>query len=243
MIRRISPGTPARAPPPGAQRRACKRSTGGFTFAEDPCVGAPDARILWSDAVDPGVLPVTVLPATAATGDTVAIADLEPWLTVVSDGGGREHAVLSDGWRRIRLDVHGGSLAAGGVVHLHYPLQGIRSLEPKLLSLRRLVAFCRSQRFAATLFPPDRRLPRWIEALRVADARADGASYREIAIALFGEERTRADWAEGGRSLHSRVRRLVASARAMASGGYRGLLRGGDAAGLSGKAGRGEDDG
>lgn len=193
--------------------------------------------------MDPGVLPVIVLPATAATGDTVAIADLEPWLTVVGGNGGREHAVFSDGWRRIRLDVHGGSLAAGGVVHLHYPLQGICSLEPKLLPLRRLVAFCRSQRFAATLFPPDRRLPRWIDTLRVADARADGASYREIAIALFGEERTRADWTEGGRSLHSRVRRLVASARAMASGGYRDLLRGADAGAVSRLAERDENDG
>jgi hypothetical protein len=94
------------------------------------------------------------------------------------------------------------------------------------LPLRRLAAFCRGRCFAATLFPPDRRLARWLECLRIADARAAGASYRDIAIALYGEPRTQADWVGGGRSLHSRVRRLVATARTMASGGYRDLLRG-----------------
>jgi hypothetical protein len=223
----MAPGTHAPVPPPVVLCPVPTCSTGGFTFAEDPCIGAPDARILWTGAVDPGVLPVMVLPATAATDDTIAMADVAPWLTVVPGDRGREHAVLSDGWRRIRLDVEAGSLAAGGLVNLHYPLHGIRSVEPKVLPLRRLVAFCRGRRFAATLFPPDRRIARWIECLRVADARADGASYRDIAIALYGEPRMRADWVGGGRSLHSRVRRLVATARVMALGGYRDLLRGG----------------
>jgi hypothetical protein len=154
--------------------------------------------------------------------DLDALADL---LTVVGGVGRSEHAVLSDGWRRIRLDIDQGTLRRGGQVRLRYHLSGLVSVEPKLLPIRRLVTLCDAGRFAPGLFPPDRRLPRWIEFLRVADARASGASYRDIALVLYGEDRTRDEWHDEGRSLHSRVRRLVSGASDMAAGGYRDLLR------------------
>jgi hypothetical protein len=218
-------GMCARARRRAARHPQARPSNGGFTFAEDPCVGAPDARVLWSHALDPGILAVTIVPVAPDDDDAVALGELAPWLTVVDGIAGCEHAVLSDGWRRVRLDVHGGSLRSGGTVRFRYELGGISSLEPKLLPLRRLISFCRAHRFAATLFPTDRKLRRWIECLRVADARVSGASYREIAVVLFGEKRTRAEWQEGGRSLHSRVRRLAATGQFMSAGGYRHLLR------------------
>ncbi|WP_267432968.1 DUF2285 domain-containing protein [Sphingomonas sp. GM_Shp_1] len=165
------------------------------------------------------------MPASGPDPDAVNLNRLAPWLTVVEGRDAREHAVLSDGWRRIRVDVEAGTLRAGGTVILAYRLHGLCSTESRLLPLRRLVTLCRAGCFAATLFPPDRRMPRWIEFLRVADARTSGASYQDIAAVLFGEVRTRRDWHAPGRSLHSQVRRLVAGASAMAAGGYRDLLR------------------
>lgn len=222
----MSPGIPAPAPPPAAQSRPPARSSaGGCTFAEDPGIGAPAARILWHEALDPGTLSVTVTPVSGPDPDAVDLDRLAPWLTVVEGRDAREHAVLSDGWRRIRVDVEAGTLREGGTVILAHRLRGLCSVEPRLLPLRRLVTLCRGGCFAATLFPSDRRMPRWIEFLRVADARASGASYQDIAAVLFGEARTRRDWHAPGRSLHSQVRRLAAGASAMAAGGYRDLLR------------------
>jgi hypothetical protein len=164
---------------------------------------------------------VVATPAVAGDPDAVDPMALSPWLTLVSDRKG-EHAVLSDGWHHLRLDVVRGSLTAGPVI-LHYRIRGIATAQLKILPLRRLIDLCRTGQFSATLYPPDRRVARWILALRVHDAIVSGATQREIGRILF-----EADFGADTRdaeSLRARVRRLVSDARKMARGGYRLLLR------------------
>ncbi|MBB2169662.1 DUF2285 domain-containing protein [Gluconacetobacter aggeris] len=75
---------------------------------------------------------------------------------------------------------------------------------------------------------PWRRMPphvlnRYILALRVADARAAGASERQIAESLLDlPPRHHADWSD--LSVRSQVRRLDRLARRMTDGGYRDLM-------------------
>jgi hypothetical protein len=167
---------------------------------------------------------VVAVPGEAGDPDAIDIASLAPWLTVVRDDSG-EHAVLSDGWRHIRIDVEQGSLAEGRPVVLHYDLHGIASAQRKILPLRRLLDLYRHRRFSQSLYPPDRRLDRMIEALRVHDAVVAGASQRDIAQVMFGDDGS--DEERAGRrsdSLRSRVRRLVSDARLLARGGYRALM-------------------
>jgi len=204
------------------------RSDGGCTFAEDPLRDAVRARILWRAELDPGTLLVAVVPVAAGDPDAFDPARFARWLTVTADADGWEHAVLSDGFRHIRIDVEAGSLRLGQPVRLSYRLAGVASAAPKLLPLRRLIALCQRGRFAASLFPADRRIRRWLEVLRVHDAIRHGASQREIAMVLFGSERVDADRTGRADSLRSRVRRMVREARLLASGGYRLLLRGPD---------------
>jgi len=199
------------------------RCNGGFTFAERPEVEAPDARILWRADLDPGTLTVRATPIATGHPDAVPLGALAPWLTVVTDGTG-EHAVLSDGWRHLRIDVEHGSLAAGDAVRLEYRLNGIASAEPKILPLRRLIDLCRRRRFSVSLYPPDRRVERWLLVLRVHDALSAGASQRDIARVLFADAPERGEDRRSD-SLRSRVRRLVVEARRLAGGGYRALLQ------------------
>jgi hypothetical protein len=102
---------------------------------------------------------------------------------------------------------------------------GVASAEPKILPLRRLIDLCRRRRFSVSLYPPDRRVDRWILALRVHDALMAGANQREIARALFGGALVQGEGDRRSDSLRSRVRRLVADARLLAGGGYRALMR------------------
>ena len=199
---------------------------GGFTFAEHPDVEAPDARIIWRADFDPGTLEVVVSPVTRRGPDDVALAAIEPWLTISVDSASREHAVLSDGWHHIRLDVADGHLAGHDVVQFAYRLSGLTSTESRLLPLKRLIHLCRHRRFARSLYPPDPRIARWLLLLRVHDALSAGASQREIGIGLFGEARVDAQWNGRTDALRSRVRRLVRDATSMARGGYRSLLGG-----------------
>lgn len=221
----MSPGTHGRAPRPGEFAEPPPTlPNGGSTFAECPELAAPDARIIWRAELDPGTLEVGITPTIGGDPEGVDPAILAPWLTVTADPDGVEHAVLSDGWHHIRLDVGAGSLTGPAPIIFSYRIRGLAGAIVKLLPLRRMIDLCRHSRFAATLFPEDRRIARGLLLLRVHDALVDGASQREIAVALYGVERTAHEWAGRSDSLRSRVKRLVRDARAMASGGYRSLL-------------------
>lgn len=198
---------------------------GGCTFAEHPGLPAPEARLIWHADLDPGTIGVTALPADPADPDSIHVAGIAPWLAIAVDPAGCEHAVLSDGWHHIRLDIEEGRLAGQDAVLLHYRLRGLASAETRLLPLRRLLDLCRHRRFARSLFPRDPRIDRGIGLLRVHDALGEGASQREIGAMLFGEERAAQEWNGASDSLRSRVRRLVREARDMARGGYRQLMR------------------
>jgi hypothetical protein len=221
----MPPGMSGRARPPAACPPARRPRNGGFTFAEDPGLAAPDARLLWHADLDPGTLRVTAEPGSAGDPESFSIASLSQWLMLVADCAGQEHAVLSDGWHHIRLDVEKGSLARTDTVILSCRLRGIASTRTRLLPLRRFVELCRHRRFLPDLFPPDPWIQRWLTLLRVHDALAEGATQREIGTALFGEERVLRGWAGRSDSLRSRVRRLSRAAGVMARGGYRLLMR------------------
>lgn len=203
--------------------RVLRCPTGGCTFAEDPHRPAPEARVIWDARHDPGTIVADAVPGARDDPDAIESERFAAWLTMVADETG-EHVVMSDGLRHIRLDVRGASLCSGPVI-LHYQIAGSVSARPLLLPLRRVVEFWLHRRFAASLFPRDPRIERWLLALRVHDAVSDGANQREIAEALFGIERTRDGWGGVSDSLRSQVRRLVGEARALAHGGYRTLMR------------------
>ncbi|MCG7349865.1 DNA -binding domain-containing protein [Sphingomonas sp. ACRSK] len=91
-----------------------------------------------------------------------------------------------------------------------------RFLEPQFESVRRLDAFLRGREP-----PPDvgTRFGRLVEALRVGDAIAAGASQREIGLGIYGGE-----WPGDGEHLKSRVRRMVPLAAELIRIGPRGVL-------------------
>lgn len=181
--------------------------------------------MIWDAGVDSDTLPVAALSVDPGHADRFDPNRFAHLLAVVADPDGREHAVFSDGYRRIRIDVEEGSLMAGHSVLLRYALAGPvgRDTEMQLAPLRRLAGLLRTGRFLPALFPAERRVDRLITVLRVGDALHDGASQRDIAAGLFGTGRISSDWRTVSDSLRSRVRRLIREARRMAAGGYRGL--------------------
>lgn len=136
---------------------------------------------------------------------------------------GREELLLFEGGRCVRIEVTAGTLLAGPV-RLLYTLAGFSELEPKLLTLRRLLALRRLGRLPATLYPPERRARRWAMAFQAYDGARAGATHREIAIALFGAKRVETDWA-AGEDMRMRVHRLIRTAERLVEGGYLRLLR------------------
>lgn len=180
--------------------------------------------MIWDACLDPGTLAVDAIAAELSDPGAINPGELRGWLEVAQDGDGREHAVISDGWHRIRVDVASGTLLRGPVI-LQCRIEAARSALPKMLPLKRLIDFLLYRRFARTLYPADPRIERWLTALQVRDGLSDGASHRELADALYGAEQVAADWDGRSDSLRSRVRRLVAEAGRLSRGGYRQILR------------------
>lgn len=153
------------------------------------------------------------------------MALLVPWLRIATDAQGQEHASLTDGHRHIRLDIVAGSLAeASGAVLLRYDMWGSKMAGRRLRTLERFLDLVRTGRFRPPLYPADPAVAKGLQLLRVHDARASGASQRQIGELFFGLDAVRSGWEGRSDHLRQRVRRLVKTARAMADGGYRQLL-------------------
>ncbi|WP_408636677.1 DNA -binding domain-containing protein [Novosphingobium aquimarinum] len=107
---------------------------------------------------------------------------------------------------------------------LRFCFTGLARISAPLTTLRRLAAFERLGRMPRHLFPAERRADRWTLALRAHDARAHGASQREVAEALFGVAPVRREWDAASDHLRSKIRRLLRLGTGMTAGGWRTLL-------------------
>lgn len=142
---------------------------------------------------------LSVVAKATAAPDAVDIRRFGPRILLDMDG---EHVHLIVHGEIFRLDVVSGTVLAGPV-HLTYQLVRDERLGRQIDTIRRL-----EQAFAGTgpgQIEGTSRIARSTMALRAYDARADGASLREIATLLLGP----GEWPGPGEYRKSAIRRLV----------------------------------
>jgi hypothetical protein len=192
------------------RRASCDPQTFGLERFEDPAIGIPDARPLWSILIDPAVVRARPDNFHAEGSERVSLHELRALVSLSVDASGNEHVLLSDGRQQLRLDLLDGTLI-GCPASLRFDLEGFSRFGgqlPALQALARLVAegaFGNRSRID--------RHARWILELRTADALAAGASQQQIARIFFGSA-VAARWRRADDSYRKRVQRLVAHARA-----------------------------
>ena len=206
-----------------AGRESARPQAWGLCAFEHPDLAAPRARPVWTADACPHVLQAEGAPS-SDPADSFDIERFRGISTIIPGSDGGEHLLISDGLRTIRVDVWPRSLAAGPA-QLRYRLAGFASVERPLLTLRRLLALQRNGRFSRALHAREARTRRWQLLLRAHDALAAGADQREIAAELLSDAAAGARWRVRAASVRSQVQRLVRSARDMAAGGFRALLR------------------
>jgi hypothetical protein len=139
------------------------------------------------------------------------------------DAAGREQVALGDGQGRLRLEVGEGSIS-DGPVSLVARFDRLDWAEPQWLTLRRLIRSIRQDKLMTPPPLPRERTTRWQMALRCWDAKADGASHRDLADILVGPARARSEWGLESDYLRSRVRRILRFNRHMMNSGWKELL-------------------
>lgn len=189
--------------------------TGGYAFPIPPSRPATDAEIYWSPAVDPSVLILTP-PATPAM-PTLNIRVI-PSSARTADEGLYVHFVI--GVEHFSAICLGGRTPDGAVAAVTLIDQFMQDRVDAIVRFRDAVLHHRAS--PDTRLTPQRR-QRLIESLRAIDARQAGATYQEIAEAVFGATPVNTiTWKST--PLRDTVMRRTASGLDLVAGGYRKLL-------------------
>jgi hypothetical protein len=194
----------------------------GLVRFEAPDRTVPDARPLWAAELHPYVL--RVLAGGEGGPDDSFDTERFATLATLANSTPNEHLLLSDGLRTVRLDGPAGTFTSGPR-KLLYALGGLAAAERPLVTLRRLLALCRSGHFSRALHRPEPRARRWILMLRAHDGLLAGASQRDIARVLLSRTAGEPRWRSRESSVRAQAQRLVRSARQISAGAYRLLLR------------------
>jgi hypothetical protein len=192
----------------------------GLLFGEAPEIDGAHARLMWSAGVDPFVLKVEA----RCTGVGFDLQRVAQFATVVIDEQSHEHVVLSNGKQRIRIDIEDGTMLNGPVT-LKIICDTPMDAPTASRTLLRASALWQRGRMPSLEHSADQKMRRLISALRVNDALASGASHRNIACALFGDDRVAEEWNGTSDAMRSSVKRLVKLSKHLAAGGYRNLMQ------------------
>jgi hypothetical protein len=135
-----------------------------------------------------------------------------------------QHLLFRDSGQFLQVFVQGADLAEP--VHLLTEvIQSASILKHQLQMVECFNVLIQGGTLRRTSFSPNLRSQRLCTALRVLDGRLAGASYRDIAVALFGPDRVKDDWNAGGDHLKNRIRRAAQRGKFLMQGGYRALLK------------------
>lgn len=199
-----------------------EQQTWGLTAFEDPARTAAVAHVFWSPEASSSVLRVHAVPV-SGQGDAHAFdgSGLRCRMVLLDSSGAEQHVLFCDGARRLQIAVAGANVR-GGACLLASAVIARRLLESRFQLLRRLSDLAETGHLAPRLYPSDPRCQRLCRILQMLDGEIDGASQRDIAIALFGDRRAYADWSD---TLRDRIRRALRRARWLMNRGYFVLLR------------------
>ena len=221
-------------PAPSAPDRAVRRnpavadtaasSAGGevgpVVFA-DPSQAAPDAFVAWLPTIARRVLRARCTLAVAANaGNVVALSAFRAMRSAVIGADGVPVVTMRRHGCCVGLMAHGWHALARPAA-VTFEVEGLDELAGGIDCLRTLQRLLNP---AACAGMPATVQERLRQALLALDGSLAGASYRQIATTIFGEDRVSEEWSAASRFLKERVRRLVAKGHALMNGGYRDLI-------------------
>lgn len=196
---------------------------GLFAFA-DPHQAARTAPVFWLPSATRRIVRARCAPPKSQQGVSPAgLAGFKADRVAAIGTDNIPVVMLKGNGVNVTLEIHGLSVLTSPF-DMVFELDGLRDLNNQTECLRLLQRFMQPPADGArrSLFASDERFR---HALIALDESMTGKTYRQIAIAIFGEKRVAEEWGGASQFLKDRTRRLVARGRELMSGGYRDLLR------------------
>ena len=193
-------------------------SVGGFDFPIDPSQNGLEAVVYWQPEVDPGTVLLSAdVPIKEAPATRLRHVDEQ---ATRSDPGGTSMTVKA-GASPVRLLLLGATNPEAPLAAIiPFDVVGLDRIE----ALTRFWRIMNDRPFPAHLRLTHQRRRRLRLMLQALDGHCEGASYRQIAKALYGTRRIDQEhWKTS--SLRDATIALVRDGRSLISGGYRTLLR------------------
>ncbi|MGF1610422.1 MAG: DUF2285 domain-containing protein [Kiloniellales bacterium] len=154
----------------------------------------------------------------------VSLADMQGRKMLLQAADGEQHLLLRDGLRSAQLLCLGVDITVEPAA-MNLLLDEIPRVEPKLRLAKRAMDIYR-----ATGQSGDGR--HWStqtlwhrNALVALDGWLAGASQRQIAALIYGQERIDREWRAPDQTIKNRVARAIRRGRELMEGGYRNLLK------------------
>jgi hypothetical protein len=197
----------------------------GLVRFESPDQDARLANVFWHRSVNREVLPVIVSQSEYAEQiQKLPPSGLRCRVAIEAGRDGEQHILFSEEGRSFQLEVHGLQGLENNIRLTTEIVLSPRQAAARAQALRRFSDVITHRRLRTFLYPPDKRASRLARLLQVLDGWNARASYRDIALAIFGGERVSADWRDPGRHLRDHLRRALRSGRTLMMGDYRRLL-------------------
>lgn len=181
----------------------------------------------WLPDLCPSVLAATARTLVAGElGKAARLGWFRCRKSLVITPDGIQHLVLADDRTFVQVMAEGADVLADDTA-LTYHIDGLEGpARRRIETWRRLASLGVWRRSRRRGPKPRQQVSRFRESLIALDGRLAGASDREIATRLFGQETVAEIWRTGDDALRARTRRRIARGLHLMKGGYRQLLQG-----------------
>ncbi|UWU66138.1 DUF2285 domain-containing protein [Bradyrhizobium sp. NC92] len=194
---------------------------GLYAFA-DPRLCAHQTPAFWHANALKRVVRLNARKPNEAEANVRRLTDFNAQRHAVIGVDGVPLVVMKRNGVRVPVEIHGLSVLTAAFTPV-YELHDLDDLTAQAELLRRLQRFTDAD-FRAVQKPSFAADERLQQALIALDESLKGKTYRQIAIAIFGEKKVTEEWHSHSQFLRDRTRRLVAKGTELMKGGYRDLL-------------------
>ncbi|WP_063684680.1 DUF2285 domain-containing protein [Bradyrhizobium stylosanthis] len=195
---------------------------GLFAFA-DPRLGADQTPVFWhANALKRVVRLNATRPRPESKTAPFALGNFRVDRHAVIGADGVPLVLMKGGGVHIPLEIHGLPILTAPFAPV-FELRDLADISAQTELLKQLKRFTEPgfQKVQRPPFANDERLQ---HALIALDESLRGKTYRQIAVAVFGEKKVTEEWRSHSQFLKDRTRRLVAKGTELMNGSYRDLL-------------------
>jgi hypothetical protein len=204
------------------RRRFLRAEQWGLYAFTDPTLAGRQAPVFWHADALKGVVRLNAAPKGHDNARSHTLADFKVDRRAVVDVDGQPLVLMKGKGSCVPVAIEGLAALTTPFTPV-FELRDLDDLSTQTELLKRLQRFTEPEKATQkSVFASDERLH---HALTALDESLAGKTYRQIAIAIFGEKRVAEEWLGPSQFLKDRTRRLVAKGTELMKGGYRDLLR------------------